>query len=319
MKGGDKMLDNFDVEFEDYIIFHRGIKNFYIEDDTSANPKHLHVIYQDGTDQDLGNPYGDYVSVAQESASLASQYAKGKTITVTEEGVVEETDVEQGNPGYHDNAKYYADQSRSSSLNAELWAVGTMTGEEGSDINNSRYWSNESRTRAALAVQAQQSADASKEAAALSAQSAAASAAAANSAAAQGVETAIAEIATSLVYAGTCNTGASSAKKIISNVTPELPELTEGLLLLVDFTVCNTATSNVKLAFSNEDTGVNVYSLLRNVPAEHLYGNCLFVYKNSVWHLIASEHATNKIIYSETSAPSSPYKGMIWLKKKPTT
>ena len=44
----------FDANFEKFIIFHRGISEVSMKED-----KHLHVIYQDGYDQDLGDPYGD--------------------------------------------------------------------------------------------------------------------------------------------------------------------------------------------------------------------------------------------------------------------
>lgn len=60
-------VQNFDVEFEDYIIFHRGVQEVFIDPDTN----HLCVTYQDGYVQDLGDPLGDRV----DQATTAGQYA----------------------------------------------------------------------------------------------------------------------------------------------------------------------------------------------------------------------------------------------------
>ena len=68
------LIENFDVDFEDYIIFHRGISEVKVMGDN-----HMHVIYQDGYDQDLGDPYGDDVrkyfrdAEAAKNAALAAQ------------------------------------------------------------------------------------------------------------------------------------------------------------------------------------------------------------------------------------------------------
>lgn len=62
-------VQNFDVEFEDYIIFHRGVQEVVFNTDDN----HLHVIYQDGYDQDLGDPLGDRVTMAEEAGAYAAQ------------------------------------------------------------------------------------------------------------------------------------------------------------------------------------------------------------------------------------------------------
>lgn len=58
---------NWDVEFEKYIIFHRGIQEVSFVDN------HLHVIYQDGFDQDLGDPLGDRITQAEVVSTYAAQ------------------------------------------------------------------------------------------------------------------------------------------------------------------------------------------------------------------------------------------------------
>lgn len=52
-------VQNLDLQFEDYIIFHRGVQEVVFKDNN------LHVIYQDGYDQDLGDPLGDRVAKAE--------------------------------------------------------------------------------------------------------------------------------------------------------------------------------------------------------------------------------------------------------------
>lgn len=56
-----------DVEFEKYIIFHRGVQECAID----PNDNHIYVTYQDGYKQDLGNPIGDNVNRARESLTQA--------------------------------------------------------------------------------------------------------------------------------------------------------------------------------------------------------------------------------------------------------
>lgn len=62
-------VQNFDVEFEDYIIFHRGVQEVFINPDNN----HLCVTYQDGYVQDLGDPLGDRVSQAMAAGEYAAQ------------------------------------------------------------------------------------------------------------------------------------------------------------------------------------------------------------------------------------------------------
>ena len=62
-------VQNFDVEFEDYIIFHRGVQEVFIDPETN----HLCVTYQDGYVQDLGDPLGDRVDQATSAGEYAAQ------------------------------------------------------------------------------------------------------------------------------------------------------------------------------------------------------------------------------------------------------
>ena len=62
------MTGTFDVGFEEYIIFHRGIARVYIDEN-----RDLHVVYQDGTDENMGNPYGNYVNEAVSAAGTATE------------------------------------------------------------------------------------------------------------------------------------------------------------------------------------------------------------------------------------------------------
>ena len=57
-------VQNLDVQFEDYIIFHRGVQQVYFETE-GENANHLFVVYQDGYRQDLGDPLGDRVANAE--------------------------------------------------------------------------------------------------------------------------------------------------------------------------------------------------------------------------------------------------------------
>ena len=60
---------NFDIDFEDYIIFHRGVQEVSFD----PNDNHLRVTYQDGYVQDLGDPLGDRVARAEEAGAYAAQ------------------------------------------------------------------------------------------------------------------------------------------------------------------------------------------------------------------------------------------------------
>lgn len=67
----DEQLIN--VEFEKYIIFHRGIVEVGVKADG-----HLHVLYQDGTDQDLGDPLGDDTRTAIENVASSASEAQAQ-------------------------------------------------------------------------------------------------------------------------------------------------------------------------------------------------------------------------------------------------
>ena len=62
-------VQNLDVEFEDYIIFHRGVQEVSFDE----TDNHLHVIYQDGYDQDMGDPLGDRIDRAETMSQHAEQ------------------------------------------------------------------------------------------------------------------------------------------------------------------------------------------------------------------------------------------------------
>lgn len=73
----DEQLIN--VEFEKYIIFHRGIVEVGVKGDG-----HLHVLYQDGTDQDLGDPLGDANRAAIENVASSASEAQAKLDVINE-------------------------------------------------------------------------------------------------------------------------------------------------------------------------------------------------------------------------------------------
>jgi len=58
------MTDTMNVGFENYIVFHRGISEIYI--DPSNN--HLIVVYQDDTKKDFGKPFSDEAMAAADDA-----------------------------------------------------------------------------------------------------------------------------------------------------------------------------------------------------------------------------------------------------------
>ena len=135
------MAEYFDVDFEDYIIFHRGIRNFYITDENDENPLHLHVVYQDGKDIDLGNPYGNYVAEARqysedaiESADAAKRWAIGRKMDDTPVPTTDET--------YENNSKYYAELLSETAEQVEEYAYGTRNGTavSGKAEDNVKYY-----------------------------------------------------------------------------------------------------------------------------------------------------------------------------------
>lgn len=69
------LATDINVGFEDYIIFHRGVA------ECAVNPQdgHLYVRYQDGTVQDMGDPYGDFINRSVTKAeSDIDQYTQDK-------------------------------------------------------------------------------------------------------------------------------------------------------------------------------------------------------------------------------------------------
>ena len=60
---------NFDIDFEDYIIFHCGVQEVSFD----PNDNHLRVTDQDGSVQDLGDPLGDRVDKAEAAGEYAAQ------------------------------------------------------------------------------------------------------------------------------------------------------------------------------------------------------------------------------------------------------
>ncbi len=89
-------MGNFDIGFEKYIIFHRGIAEIKLEtvDDGNGNQvERLHAIYQDGYVQDLGDPYGDgarNAAALAEAAQSAAEAAKSDVLE-SQEDVTEKT------------------------------------------------------------------------------------------------------------------------------------------------------------------------------------------------------------------------------------
>lgn len=87
----------FDVDFENYIIFHRGVTHAGVD----ATDNHLKITYQDGSVQDLGDPYG---KKARDNALISEGFAVGK-----QDGIV----VADGSPYKSNNSKYYSEQAQS--------------------------------------------------------------------------------------------------------------------------------------------------------------------------------------------------------------
>jgi len=84
------MSETFDVGFEKYIIFHRGVQQ--MEFRTVDGTEHLFIIYQDGQEQDLGDPYGNTARAAQAAAEAALASAReAEATTVAAKNTVNET------------------------------------------------------------------------------------------------------------------------------------------------------------------------------------------------------------------------------------
>lgn len=140
--------ETFDVDFEDYIIFHRGVTHAGVD----AADNHLKITYQDGSVQDLGDPYGER---ARENALISEGYATGK-----QDG----EDVETGSPYKSNNSKYYSEQAYSFMNTANSYknnAASSASAASTSEANAGTY-----------AANAQNSADASAASATASANSA---------------------------------------------------------------------------------------------------------------------------------------------------
>lgn len=89
-------VQNLDVQFEDYIIFHRGVQQVYFETE-GEEANHLFVVYQDGYKQDLGDPLGDRVANAEtlnQTTTALKTELKALEATLREE-LTEATDAKE--------------------------------------------------------------------------------------------------------------------------------------------------------------------------------------------------------------------------------
>ena len=318
-------------DFEHYLIFHRGIQQVYVDPPTTSTDSHLHVVYQDGYNQDLGNPYGQYVNTAIAAANKSERYAVGQ-----ENG----HNVASGTVGYQNNSKYWADQ-------AERWArnKSTASGQTGYQ-NNAEFWANDAANSALDASQSATLASGSMTACAGSEESASLSASAAASSAANAanaVDTAIsnmwgvkkdANVSPNKYYINSpdfipyreCTTAASEQTKTVSR--PAAFHVAKGAQILVHFANTNTAASP-KLALTYESTtqtysiylkGVNgsANSALTAENAHLLSGLCQFVFDGSFCYLVSSSYAIpRKVTYTNNIVPpSNPCVGDIWLVDK---
>ena len=82
------MTDTMNVGFENYIVFHRGIAEIYIDKTEGETKNHLIVVYQDGTEKDFGDPFGD---------DARAQAANARTLIDQLQGLIDDHIIDQAN------------------------------------------------------------------------------------------------------------------------------------------------------------------------------------------------------------------------------
>lgn len=276
------MAEYFDVDFEDYVIFHRGIRNIYTTDENDENPLHLHVVYQDGMDVDVGNPYGNYVNEARTastdafaSAEDAKRWAVGRNLDGTPVPGNDET--------YENNSKYYAEITSEKAEQAEELLYGTRNGipVSGKIHDNIVYYYQETRNDAGQ----------------------------------------FDGLGSRVHYTGTCESAANESNKVVlledgygSAVSSF--ELANGTHLFVDFTNDNTA-SNVQLTVGSYTLPVLFSG--DNVNYDKLCGICEFAVKRVSNGYACTFIHSNKyepVIYAVGSLPATGKLGQLCVVKK---
>lgn len=322
------MNETFDVGFEKYIIFHRGVQRIDIR--AVDGVEHLFIVYQDGEEQDLGDPYGDGAREALASARQAlADAVAAKNEAVNANNLVGQAYSAAIAAGEAAEARYnqaydIATQAIEASEltttqinNMQNTAVDTIHNIDGvvEDPNTHRFSVNFPPTTPSGAID---------NIFALNSQTAS-SEVLASHITLQDIYELWNHLKNHSIYYGACLTAVNDRHKNVDipSFTPE-----RGKRVTVFFPAPNTAVdgndvdSYLTLSVNNQNpkrinTGKGYLISGTNVGV--LNGFCDFVYEGTYWMLLSFQsNDWNTVIYSENDPPSGltyPV-GTIWLKKK---
>ena len=292
------MTGTFDVGFEEYIIFHRGIQRIEIRkvEENGQEVEHLFVIYQDETEQDIGDPYGDQAreaAAAAEAAQLAAEQAQA-TIDAKYDTVSETADAAAASYNQATalnqtllNTLSNANSAIQSFENAQTIASNVSSQSIG-NVNGINYNENTGEYDVAFPdtitneyiTSLFSGPDLASENKLLNA---------------SGLSAFLGMLKNHINFVGTCSSTPSSRTK---TVTIQKFTLTPGCRVTVDFTAANTAvdgdTSDTYLTLNVNSTGANRIigpngPLTQPEEAAILHGHCDFVYSGAAWNLVCSE------------------------------
>ena len=181
----------FDAQFAEFLKLYRGIDNVWIghADDTdhgSLNePGVLYAQYIDGNTQKVGPVSGYYYALQQGFQGTFSEWVQvlldatqnAMDAEAFAKGTVNGADVSEGETGYHDNSKWYSEQSNdhanrseAAQLASEQAQRGAETAQEKAELAQSK--TETAQTKAEAAQRASQAAQQAAESAQLNAETA---------------------------------------------------------------------------------------------------------------------------------------------------
>lgn len=135
--------------FSDFVTLYRGAVRVWIGDGTTGVGGKLYVEYNNGTIQDLGY-VSDYETAKAYFAELGIELTYEQWVDILVHtpqnaerseawavGTIKGTDVTSEDDAYHNNSKYYAEQSK-------IWTKGQdLDGQSVQPTDNATYWANE--------------------------------------------------------------------------------------------------------------------------------------------------------------------------------
>ena len=322
------MSETFDVGFEKYIIFHRGVQQ--MEFRTVDGTEHLFIIYQDGQEQDLGDPYGDTARAAQAAAeaALASAREAEATAVAAKDTVNETYDAaiaagEAAQAKYEEATEKAAEAAQSAQEatakfdSLETTAIETIQGISGivEDPNTHEFSVDFPETVPEGVIDNIFGGDSSSQQEDIMS----------THVTLKDIYDLWNNLKSYSIFYGVCNTAAAQRTKTVA-----MPVFTlkDGIRITVYFPVQNTAIDGgidgTYITLNVNGTGAKrVWStngaLTGSEYAKVLNGFCDFIYDGTNWVLVSFQGGGwNHIIYSTEAPPTGvTYDvGTIWLKKK---